>query len=343
MKINDRLLMFSIETKKPNLKGTCINISFFKNGVFIISESSSFASYDKLNIVGSFLIKKTEFYDSLFSFLCAMEEEFKDAPEYLFVPGDNNHYYLSFENHCLGGSFLTTSDALLSKLNSKQRETARWNNKVIDFAKRWGIASSCEKFEGELLNDPQEAYLIHPQSLLLLRRARKNLGASYFASSLEEAIKAAARIAFQKKGVPAGSARFHMDQTLRTEALKILESSANKKGFDTSILSLARCVSSFDKKYNVSDILYWIDLLFLLLLFEETSLVDERKIALLHPPISVEELTDRYGKANLSSYKKALTNRRMGAESISPIYCYLEELVGENDKFDSRFDESRLS
>ncbi len=344
MRIADRLFMFSIEPKKSDLETPCVNISFFKNGIFVISESLSFSLSNQIKIVGSFVIKEKEFYDSLSSFLLAMKEEFKCAPECLFVPtNDSSQYYLSFQDICFGGSFILTDDSMLAQLSKNEAKIARWNNKVVAFAKRWGDVSSYGKFAGELIYEPDEAYFVRPQSLLLLHRAKKEFGPAYCFSSMDEAMKSAARIAFQKKGVPTGKARFNMNQTLQAEALANLDSSGNEKEFDQSIFSLAKKLSSFDENYDLCEILYWIDLLYLMLLFNETSLMDERKIAFLHPPISMDELFDRYHGADLASYESALRNQRMRADNASPIYNYLKELVGENDESCLQIDEFHLS
>lgn len=344
MRMADRLLMFSIEPKKSDLETPCVNISFFKNGIFVISESPSFSLSSQIKIIGSFVIKEKEFYDSLSSFLLAMKEEFESAPECLFVPGnDSSQYYLSFQDVCFGGSFVLTDDSMLAQLSKDEAKIARWNNKVVAFAKRWGDVSSYGKFAGELIYEPSEAYFIRPQSLLLLRRAKKEFGSAYCRSSMDEAMKSAARIAFQKKGVPAGKARFSMSQVLQAEVLANFNSSSNEKEFNQSLFSLAKKVSSFDENYDLCEILHWIDLLYLILLFDETLLMDERKIAFLHPPISTDELFDKYHGTDLTSYENALRNQRMKANDTSPIYDYLKELVGENDESCSRIDEFHLS
>ncbi len=336
MKISDRLLSFVVEPGKGNRNGNRIDISFFKDGKFIVSQSPVNHMDDTYKEMSACTIGSKEQFATIAAFLEKARQQFVDAPEdSLFAEYEWSEYYMCIDGFAFRGSLAMTDESFFPRLSKEDEKKARWNNKIVDFTSRWNKLVTGMEIMGYPLNKPEEEYLLSPRSLFLLNRAKKALGPAYKADSVSMAVKKAAKLAFADKNLPTGDKRFLMEKNLQTSLLPILNLSFSKSEFDKDFASLCKEVASLDTKRSYSEIAYWMDTAYLLLLLREEDIIDERKIAFMHPPISKDELLCFYEKADQSSYKLELSKKRLLGDGYSPIYRYLIDLLD----FDERFNE----
>ncbi len=338
MKLNDRLMSFIVEPGANNPRSSRIDISFFKNGKFLVSESPTHHMDDAYKEISSCIIGDKEQFASIVSFLKKARDEFSSAPEdSLFGEYEGSEYYLCLDGHLSRGSLAITDEKIIPKLSKSDERKARWNNKVVDFTRKWNDLISVMEIKGYPLNEPDELYLLSPRSLFLLNRARKSLGESYESASLPEAIKKSAKLAFYGKSLPIGDKRFRMEKAMKSNLLSILKDSHSKAEFDKAFTVLCKEIASYDADYDFCDIANWMNMAYLLLLLHEEEIVDERKISFLHPPINKAELLYFHEKANQSSYKQEVKKKRLLSDGYSPIYKYLTELLDIDEHFNERW------
>ncbi len=337
MKINDRLLSFMVEPGDISPTGNRIDISFFKDGHFIVSESPRQMMDDSYNEISSCVIGDKEQYNLISSFLKRAHDEFVDAPtDSLFKGPSVSQYYMQLDGLLFRGSLAETDEKYLRNLRIDDARKARWNNKIVKFTHEWNNLVSNMQIMGYPANKPDELYLISPRSLYLLNRAKSDLGEAYNASSYLSAIKKAAKLAFDGPIFPTGDRRFSMENNLKAKLLRTLNSSKSRAEFDKNFVSLCKETASFDLSCEFCDVARWMDTAYLLLLLREEEIIDERKIAYLHPPVSKNELFYFYGKANITTYKEELSRKRTFSGGYSPIYQYLIDLLDYDEIFNER-------
>ncbi|GEM_PF-7075328 len=335
MKSNKRLFELNIEPALDKKENKCINASFFENGLLILSESPSYSLTEKIKIIASFTLMDEEVLDSLHFFLEAMEKEMSEAPRILKIENfSSSEYYLSFGADIFTGSLVLTDDEAMGLLSEKDLKIAKWNNKVVNFLKRWNGYLSAKNLCGKIFSNPLEAHLLRAQSRFLLEKSQAFLGPLYECDSLDKAIKNAAKIAFSSLKMPIGESRYLLENLFLKRLVPNLKNAKNKETFNHEYDSLVNEALTIDSRYSFGEIAYWIDNIYLELLLNKKFIDDERKVALLHEPILSETLVDFYGKNDaISYYKMQERNRLFEDENNSPIYNYLKSYLQNNFNF----------
>lgn len=338
MRLADRLFSFTIAPAKVGYpKAVVSKVSLFSNGLLTFGNSAINTMNGTIKDSGSFIIKDEEVREKTLSFIRSSSPSFLKAPDNLVIDDPKIWtYYFSFGEFVYAGSLLKTVDSHLEIMNGEQRKVHEWNNKSIDFLNTWTERAKKKDFCGTLIPDPDELHLLTPQSLCLLKRAKKAFGKPYASSSLSESIKNAAKLAFIDGYSPIGQKRFIMENTLYKQLLPLLQTSKSQDEFDTAYFSLTKDLASIDSDAHYLDICSWIDLSYLLLLLGEQEIIDERLVAFLHPPLDKYEILYRYNGQDESALRLAFEDKRIEADGYSPIYRYLIDIVGEEHYFSAQ-------
>ncbi len=345
MRNNKCLVELNIEPALDKKENKCINVSFFENGLFILSESPSYSLNEKIKVNVSFLLMDEEVLASLRFFLETMKKVMSEAPRNLKIENfSSSEYYLSFGDDIFTGSLVLTDDEAMSLLSEEEIKIAKWNNKVVNFVKRWNGYLSAKNLHGKILSNPLEAHFLRLQSRFLLEKSQAFLGSLYECNSLEKAIKNAAKVAFSSSKMPVGENRYILENMFLKRLLPLLKNAKNKEAFNRDFDSLVNESLSIDSQYSFGEIAYWIDNIYLELLLNKKFIIDERKVALLHEPILSETLLDYFGKNDASSYYAMRErNRLFEDENNSAIYNYLRSYLQNNSNFSRELDPSHLA
>jgi len=329
----NELFAIQLDPPKGQSNAHCVTYGLFEGGLFTVRTSAPYSEEATNDEALAFDAKDPKDQEKIAAFVNKWKEKLHDIPE---ATGINENGVSTF-NFVLDGQevygnyhHLDLDEAKASgRFNASELKMIEWNNRVVSLVEDFFtlVQSLNTNQLGPALNAPELDYLRPaPRYLmsLVLNDPECHLDA---AGEKEDAIKAAARRAFQGEEGLDGKSYNEVFMGIKVNALPILEKANSMKEFDQDHSALVKdLISKSFAKLDYAHAAYWLDLSYLYFLLSKDWIRSESKAAYLHAPIAPCDLAEEEKSADEAAYLffQEEGRKEFALLHISPIYFYLE-------------------
>jgi hypothetical protein len=332
--------LFSIQLDPPKgeSNGHCVTYGLFEGGLFTVRTSAPYSEEAENAEAQAFYAKDPKDQEKIAAFIAKWKEKLHDIPE---ATGVNENGVSTF-NFVLDGQEvygnyhrLDLDEAKSSgQFDASQLKMIEWNNRVVNLVEDFFTLV-------QSLNTNQLAPAINVPELDYLRPAPRYLMSLVLndpechialANEREEAIKAAARRAFEGEEALDGKSYNEVFMGIKVNALAILEKAKSMKEFDQAHSALVKnLISKSFNKLDYAHAAYWLDLSYLYFLLSKEWILSESKVAYLHAPIAPHDLAEEEKSDDEAAYLffQEEGRKEFALLHISPIYFYLEGIFSK--------------
>lgn len=331
----NEIFSLQIDPPKGNSNGRCVTYSLYANGVFVVMTSLPYSEDESRIDTHAFRVTTAEETNKIAEFGQLWRERFQDCPSDIALPDfSGSPFNLSLFGKLINGSWFRLDPAL------KQDETTypktllkrmEWNSRSVDFLDAYfALVQAIAPTHLVPLPSCDESDYLRPVPRFLMALCLNDSVLDLRSpKSVDEAIKFAAKKAFQDTPMPEGKLFHSIAVLFKQHALVLLEQSLNREEFDQGHSLLVRSLCSLKgNALSYGQIAYWLDWTFLFLLLSQHFIVFESKMAYLHAPIAPKDLQAEEENTDEVAY---LFLEREGRKEwallhISPAYFFLESL-----------------
>jgi hypothetical protein len=327
--------LFSIQLDPPKgvSDSSCVSYGLYEGGLFTVRTSVPYSEEPANKEAQAFVAKDPKDLEKIHTFIATWKGKLIDIP---VATGLNEQgvstFNLVIEGKEVYGNYHLNNleEAKASgRFNANELKMIDWNNRVVALVEDFfNLVQSLNKnLIAPATNAPELDYL-RPAPRYLMSLVLDDPECHFEkVVGKEDAIKAAARLAFKNEEALDGKSYNEVFMGIKVNALPLLEKAQSIKDFDQAHSALVHelVTKSFGKLTYVQAA-YWLDLSYIYFLLSKEFILSESKVAYLHAPISPKDLIEDNGSAEEPAYLffQEEGRKEFAILHISPAYFYLE-------------------
>jgi len=327
--------LFAIQLDPPKgvSDSSCVTYGLYEGGLFTVRTSAPYAEEATNKEAQAFVAKDPKDQEKIRTFVATWKGKLADIP----VATGLNEQGVSTFNLVLDGKEVygnyhlnNLEEAKASgHFNANELKMIEWNNRVVALVEDFfSLVQSLNKTSIGPANNAAELDYLRPAPRYLMSLVLDDPECHIEkVSGKEDAIKAAARLAFKDEEALDGKSYNEVFMGIKVNALPILEKSPTMKDFDVAHSALVHdLVNKSFGKLSYVQAAYWLDLSYVYFLLSKEFILSETKVSYLHAPVSTKDLVEENGSADEAAYLffQEEGRKEFTLLHISPAYFYLE-------------------